>query len=63
MAKKPDEILAERILSRLQADKLLSEKEVAKLFKFYSAGKLSLDDWVLSLESSSKKEEDNVTAN
>jgi hypothetical protein len=55
MTKSPDEILTERIIAELRSKSLLSEKELEKLAKTYSKGKLSVEDWILHAESSLKK--------
>ncbi|MGA3286394.1 MAG: hypothetical protein ABSD46_03095 [Bacteroidota bacterium] len=63
MSKSPDEILSERIIADLKSKSLLSEKELEKLAKVYVNGQVSAEDWVLHIESSLKKENENVKKN
>lgn len=63
MSKSPDEILSERIITELKSKSLLSDIELEKLAKGYIRGKVSIEDWVMHIESSLKKEGENGKEN
>lgn len=48
--KTPDEEVADKIIEKFRAEKLLSEKGIKKLVSGLSAGKLTSEDWKLAFE-------------
>lgn len=55
-ARPPGEQLAERIIARLLAEKLLTARDGKRLLAPLAEGELSADDWRLPLEISAEKE-------
>ena len=55
MKMSPDETLAERIVAKLNEQKLITEKKLEKLKKDYATGSVSIEDWVILAESERKE--------
>lgn len=61
MSASPDKDLSERILKKLEENKILSEESLTSLKKEYLKGNLKSEDWILLAEKDlekSKEEKD-----
>lgn len=55
MSTSPDSQLSERILKKLEENKLLLEESIAELKKDYLKGNLKSEDWILLAEKDLEK--------
>jgi hypothetical protein len=50
MTKRPDEIVAEKIVEKLQKNNLIPENRITEFTRKLSSGNLSIEDWKLLAE-------------